>query len=99
MPSTSPPWAFSSVVVAWFTFATGARAVSATRLNETRMGLVQWPTWPLRWVIVIGFAALLLVCLVNMIRSLRHRGVLGHRNTEELILAETASESGPTERT
>lgn len=91
-------WVFCSLVVAWLTFASGARAASATRLNETRMGLVQWPTWPLRWIIVVGFAALLLVCLVNVARSVRHRAVLGRRNTEELIIAETASESAPTER-
>ncbi|MDX2376350.1 TRAP transporter small permease [Microbacterium sp. LRZ72] len=91
-------WVFCSLVVAWLTVASGTRAMSATRLNETRMGLVQWPVWPLRWIIAFGFAVLLLVCLVNLVRSLRGRAVLGAETSEESVSTETVFPPVPTER-
>jgi len=79
-------WTLGSVLTTWFIYGSIIRAISATRLNEIRMGLVQWSMWPLRWVIVAGFVAFLLVCLVNLVRALRGRAVLPAGTPEELQL-------------
>ncbi|NLS10700.1 TRAP transporter small permease [Nesterenkonia sp. MY13] len=69
-------WLLATGFTAWMTFATYERAVSSTDRSETRMGLVEWPIWPLRWVIVIGLAAFLLVCVINLLRAVRGREIL-----------------------
>lgn len=69
-------WALCTAVGAWFVIATALRAATSTELGETRMGLVQWPIWPLRWVIVVGFAALTLGCIANLVRAARGREAL-----------------------
>ncbi|NUL45332.1 TRAP transporter small permease [Cellulosimicrobium funkei] len=73
-------WMFCSVMAAWFTWAAAGRAWGSTQLNETRMGLVEWPIWPLRWVIVVGFLVLTLTCLVNLLRINTGRRTLGESN-------------------
>lgn len=50
-------WILTAITLAWFTYATAVRAMASSRSNETRMGLVNWPVWPARWIIVIGIAA------------------------------------------
>ncbi|MFC7402941.1 TRAP transporter small permease [Citricoccus sp. GCM10030269] len=61
-------WTLCSLTAAWFTWTTCSRALASTGLNEVRMGLVQWPLWPLRWVIAVGFLVLTLACVVNLLR-------------------------------
>lgn len=82
-------WGASSFFLAWMTYATTLRAISATQRREIRMGLVQWPMWPLRWVIVIGVAMLCLVCVANTVRALRSREILpaGSAGEEEDVAA------------
>lgn len=70
-------WTLSSVTLAWLTYASFGRATDSLERGEVRMGLVNWPLWPARWFIVIGFAALLLVALVNIVHLLRGRPLLG----------------------
>lgn len=70
-------WGLSSVFLGWITYATFVRATAAFGARETRMGLVAWPIWPARWIIVVGLAAMLLVSLVNFVRTARGKEVLG----------------------
>lgn len=64
-------WSLVSLTMLWLVWATTDRAVSATQSHEVRFGLLEWPLYPLRWVIVVGFAALLLVAVTNLFRVLR----------------------------
>lgn len=86
-------WVLSSLFVAWLGFATYGRAMNATARGETRMGIVEWPMWPLRWVIVAGFLALLSVCLVNLLRVLRGREILPTQ-LEEHPRRDTVAQTG-----
>lgn len=70
-------WASTSVFLVWMIYATGMRAIASTEDNELRMGLVNWPVWPARWIIVVGLTAMLLVSIVNLIRVISGREVLG----------------------
>lgn len=70
-------WALSVAVLGWLTYASLERAMDSVSRGEARMGLVSWPLWPARWVIVIGFAAFLLVALTNLVRVLRGRQAMG----------------------
>lgn len=71
-------WIATAVITAWLIYATGLRALASFKSNEMRMGLVNWPIWPGRWLIVIGLVAMLLVALVNIVRVARNEEVLGH---------------------
>lgn len=83
-------WILSTVFLAWMLAATTARALAATAEGEVRMGLVSWPLWPSRWIIVIGLAAMLLVALVNVWRTtVRGVEVLGAHSPEHLVDAPT----------
>lgn len=77
-------WLATVPILGWMLWATFQRALAATAENELRMGLVNWPLWPSRWLIVIGLAAMLLVALVNVVRVLRGRTVLGEDSPEHL---------------
>jgi TRAP-type C4-dicarboxylate transport system, small permease component len=66
-------WVFSAGLLGWMTYANLARATLSTSLKETRFGLVQWPVWPMRWVIAIGLALWLIVAIANVARTLRGR--------------------------
>ena len=81
-------WGGSSAFLGWFTYATTLRAISATQRKEIRMGLVQWPMWPMRWVIVLGLAMLCLVCVANTVRSLRAQQLLPADSAGEEAVAE-----------
>jgi len=62
-------WSVSAVFLAWATWASGVRSISATGRNESGFSVaIYWPQWPWRWVIVIGFGALVAVCIVNVVR-------------------------------
>ncbi|GGD28715.1 hypothetical protein GCM10010915_05950 [Microbacterium faecale] len=85
-------WILCSLVTLWLVFATGQRALSSTERGETRMGLVMWPLWPLRWVIVIGFAALALACVVNVVRVSTRRLPMGSTDDPESGVAHAGAE-------
>ncbi|WP_324651305.1 TRAP transporter small permease [Georgenia sp. H159] len=70
-------WTVSTAFLAWLVYASIERARAATALGESRFGLIEWPLYPWRWVIVIGLAALLLVSLANLLRSAMGREPYG----------------------
>lgn len=75
-------WTITSAFVAWLLYASTARAIDSTRMLEERFGIVRWPMYPMRWVLVIGFTALLLVTLTNLARTLAGHAPMGR--TSEL---------------
>lgn len=87
-------WGLGSFLTGWFVVATAERAFTATEAGETRMGLVEWPLWPLRWVIVAGFLSFLFVCLVNLARVARGHPAMGE---EAPYTADTHSPIDPPE--
>ncbi|CAH0205826.1 TRAP transporter small permease subunit [Microbacterium sp. Bi128] len=70
-------WVLNAGLLAWMTYASVMRALQATALNETRFGLVQWPVWPLRWVIAVGLGLWLVVAIANVVRTIRGRAAYG----------------------
>lgn len=70
-------WLLNAGLLAWLTYASVTRALQATSRDETRFGLVQWPVWPLRWVIAIGLALWLVVAIANVVRTIRGRAAYG----------------------
>ncbi len=70
-------WTLTAGFVAWMTYATALRAIASTKANELRMGLVEWPLWPSRWLIPIGLALFLLVAIANIVRLASGKEVLG----------------------
>ncbi|WP_254910548.1 TRAP transporter small permease [Gulosibacter sp. 10] len=84
-------WAVTAVFLAWMAWASALRAVEATQRGEERFGLVRWPMWPLRWVILAGILMFLLVAILNLARTIRGREPLGARDEVELV-AETLPE-------
>lgn len=90
-------WTLSSGFLVWLLYATTMRAIDSTSMQEQRFGLVRWPLYPLRWVIVIGVAALLLVTLLNLLRTIAGKSALGPDSELEAVLAqneEPAAASG-----
>lgn len=73
-------WLLSCVILVWLVYATFGRALTSFERNEIRMGLVNWPLWPARWFIVVGFAALTVVAVANVLRLLRNRPLLGEED-------------------
>lgn len=70
-------WLASVVITAWFLISAVERAIQSVERNETRTGLINWPLWPSRWIIVIGFAAFLIVAIINVVLLLMRQPVLG----------------------
>src|SRR5699024_2726340 len=70
-------WLLGSGMVVWFITATVDRAMQSTEMSEVTLGLVVWPVWPARWLIVIGFVAFLIVALANTYLSFRNEPLLG----------------------
>lgn len=81
---TTVAWLATVPILAWMLWATTQRAIAATAENELRMGLVNWPLWPSRWLIVVGLAAMLLVALVNVVRLVRGAAMLGEDSPERM---------------
>ncbi|MBB4929576.1 TRAP-type C4-dicarboxylate transport system permease small subunit [Lipingzhangella halophila] len=75
-------WVLGCVILGWLVYASFGQAVDSFERNELRMGLVSWPLWPARWFVVVGFAALLLVAMVNVARLLTGRPLMGDPNGE-----------------
>lgn len=80
-------WLVSVAVSVWFLIATFQRAVQSTAANELRQGLVDWPVWPARWLIVIGFAAFLLVAVINVVLIVRGQPLLGEDQVDPDLAA------------
>ncbi|MGM7669890.1 TRAP transporter small permease [Microbacterium sp. A93] len=90
-------WVIGVAVSTWFLIATFQRAAQSTASNELRQGLVDWPVWPARWLIVIGFAAFLLVAVINVVLILRGQPLLGEdRLDPDLAAAREARIASPT---
>lgn len=70
-------WVLSAGMLGWLVYAGFQRAMDSLERGETRMGLVNWPLWPARWIIVLGFTAFLLVALVNIVRLVRGQLPMG----------------------
>ncbi|WP_255545967.1 MULTISPECIES: TRAP transporter small permease [unclassified Nesterenkonia] len=73
-------WLLGSLMVTWFIYASFERAMESTASGEITVGLMDWPLWPARWLIVIGYVAFLLVALVNTYLSFRNELLLGEEN-------------------
>lgn len=50
----------------WFAWATSERAIASIEVREVRPGLLDFPIWPARIVIVVGFVLLLLENLAKL---------------------------------
>ena len=70
-------WLASILVTSWFLISSIDRAVESFQRHEARTGLVHWPIWPARWIIVIGFATFLVVAVINVILLFRKEPILG----------------------
>ena len=70
-------WLLTSVILVWMIYATTSRAIESTERGEVRTGLVNWPIWPSRWVIVVGLVAMLIVAVLNTVRLVLGKEVLG----------------------
>ena len=84
-------WSMSCVVIVWMLYATTQRAIDSTQMSEERFGLIRWPLYPMRWVIVVGLAVLMLVALVNLIRTLKGNSPMGSADEVEAVLATQTS--------
>lgn len=77
------------VVAVMFTVMTFERAVVSTRVNEIVLGLVNFPIWPSRWLIVIGFTAMTLV-FIGKVAAALHALVVGEELSKPSIPLEDA---------
>lgn len=94
-------WILTAFYTGWLSYANILNSIDATRLGEVRFGLVQWPMYPMRWVLTLGFISLFLVALVNIYRSITGKGPMGFASELEATLADEAlpTETGPTTHT
>lgn len=76
-------WLIGAAMTVWFIFATSKRALDSFKMREIAVGLVDWPLWPARWIIVIGLIAFLFVALVNAYLGLRGEALLGEDDDED----------------
>lgn len=58
-------------MAAWFSYATYLEARHSIAINEYQIGLVQYPLWPARLIIFIGFFVLTLEFLASVVRRLQ----------------------------
>lgn len=66
-------------ITAWFAYATWIAGLDSFRTGEFSDGIVHFPLWPARFVVALGFTALLLVVLANFKDQ-----VLGRNNQSAL---------------
>ncbi|HIY85088.1 MAG TPA: TRAP transporter small permease [Candidatus Yaniella excrementavium] len=83
-------WALVVFYTAWLSYANVLNAIQSTQAGEIRFGLVQWPMYPMRWVLTLGFISLLLVALVNLYRCLTNKEPMGFSDEVEAALADEA---------
>lgn len=77
-------WVLNTFILGWMTYALLLRADLSTGLSETRFGLVQWPIWPIRWVIAVGIFFWAVIALVNVVRLLTGKEAYG--DDSEVVL-------------
>src|SRR5690606_9177641 len=70
-------WLLGAAMTAWFIDACWQRAVQSTQRGEVTQGLMEWPVYPARWIIVVGLIAFLVIALINAYLGLRGRLLLG----------------------
>lgn len=70
-------WLLGGAMTVWFIYATAKRALDSFEMQEITVGLVDWPLWPARWIVVIGLVAFLIVTLSNAYLGLRGEPLLG----------------------
>lgn len=89
-------WLAGIIVTTWFLISSTNRAIESFQRSESRTGLVDWPIWPARWIIVIGFAAFLIIALINVILLLRKEPILGEDilTAEEMAIQEAQQSDG-----
>ena len=81
-------WVVVAAYTAWLSWANILRSIDSWQSQETRFGLVQWPMYPMRWVLTLGFISLFAVALVNLIRTLGGQQPMGFADEIEAALAE-----------
>ncbi len=91
-------WAATAGILTWMIYATGMRAIASTESNEARMGLVNWPVWPSRWLIVIGLVAMLLIAIANVVRVASGKEVLGYQEFDIEVTDTTTLQTAMDER-
>jgi TRAP-type C4-dicarboxylate transport system permease small subunit len=89
-------WLFGAGMVIWFIVATAERAMESTEMGEVTQGLLVWPVWPTRWLIVFGFIAFLVVALANVYLSFRLEPLLGEDDEPVTAGASETSMDGVT---
>ncbi|GAA2046233.1 hypothetical protein GCM10009720_28890 [Yaniella flava] len=87
-------WLLGSGMIVWFIMSTFDRAIQSTEMSEVTLGLVVWPIWPARWLIVIGYVAFLIVALANAYLSFRNEPLLGE--DEDALANDEAQDSSST---
>src|SRR5699024_1873427 len=83
-------WALVSFYTAWLSYSNILNSIQATQAGEIRFGLVQWPMYPMRWVLTLGFISLFFVALVNLYRCLTSKEPMGFSDEVEAALADDA---------
>src|SRR5699024_433200 len=74
-----------ALYTAWLSYANILNSVQATQAGEIRFGLVQWPMYPMRWILTLGFIPLLLVALANLYRCLTHKEPMGFSDRKSVV--------------
>ncbi|MEB4614943.1 TRAP transporter small permease [Leucobacter sp. M11] len=88
-------WLLGSAMTVWFIYATAVRALASFQMREIATGLVDWPLWPARWLVVIGFVAFLVIALVNSFLGLRGEPLLGEDDEDDDSEHPSPSEAPP----
>ena len=83
-------WTITAIYTAWLSWANILRSIDSWDSQETRFGLVQWPMYPMRWVLTLGLLSLFVVALVNLTRSLSGQEPMGFSDEVEAALADEA---------
>lgn len=81
-------WIIVAIYTGWLTYANILRSIDSTQSAETRFGLVQWPMYPMRWILTLGILSLFIVAIVNLVRSLTGVGPMGFADEVEAALAD-----------
>lgn len=83
-------WIVTAVYTGWLSYANILRSIDSWGSKETRFGLVQWPMYPMRWVLTIGLISLFIVAVVNLLRTVSGKEPMGFADEVEAALADEA---------
>ncbi|OAV62092.1 TRAP transporter small permease [Enteractinococcus helveticum] len=81
-------WLVVAAYTAWLSYANILRSIDSWESKETRFGLVQWPMYPMRWVLTIGIISLFVVAVVNLVRTLKGQEPMGFADEVQAALAD-----------